>query len=114
MKSKRIENIYKMAFGDKETIKSCLFSESKYERMDALIWTTYHKIKENDVIERVKELKKDDSVVSMYTVGNYAVASLVNLNIEKYKGNDKNQKELIKYFVPTKERVAVILKNYSE
>lgn len=114
MRSKRITNICKMVSGDKEIIKSSLFSESKYERMDALIWATYHKITENDVIERIKELKEDDSVVSIHTVGNYAVAALANLNIEKYSGNNKNQKELIKYFAPTKERAKTILKNYSE
>lgn len=99
-----------MISGDKKAIKKGLFSESKYVRMDALIWATYHYITENDIIERIKDLKKDDSVLSGYTVGNFAVAALENLNLEKYDGDDEYQKSLIKNFVPSKEKATEILK----
>ncbi len=110
VKNNRSMNICKMISGDKEVIRMGLFSESKYIRMDALIWATYHCITENDIIERIKDLKKDNDVLSGYTVGNFAVAALENLNLEKYDGNDEYQKSLIKNLVPSKEKATEILK----
>ncbi|MDE5772816.1 MAG: hypothetical protein K2I06_14560 [Ruminococcus sp.] len=110
VKNNRSINICKMISGDKEAIRKSLFSESKYVRMDALIWATYHCITENDIIERIKDLKKDNAVLSGYTIGNFAIAALENLNSEKYDGNDEYQKSLIKNFVPSKEKAAEILK----
>lgn len=110
MKNNRSINICKMILGDKETIIKSLFSESKYARIDALIWATYHCVTESDIIERIKDLKKDDSVLAGYTVGNFAIAALENLNLEKYDGDDEYQKSLIKNFVPSKEKANEILK----
>lgn len=99
----RAKNICKMIKGDKAIIKECLFSESKYVRMDAILWAAYHKLKDTDIVERISELKSDNSSGLGYTVGNYAVSALDVLGIEEYAGNDESQKALILNFLPTKE-----------
>lgn len=103
MKPNRSENICNMIKGNKETIKNCLYSESQYTRMDAILWATYHKYKDYDIIERIIDLKIDNEGGMGYSVGNYAIAALDILNIEKYSGDENSQKDLISNFLPTKE-----------
>lgn len=113
MKSKRSINICRMISGDRDLIAKSLFSENKYVRMDAILWATYHHMSTPDIIDRIKDLKKDDSLFLGYTISNFAIAALDNLGIEKYHGKDDYQKELIKSFIPTKDQVEEILKaNY--
>lgn len=112
--NKRANNICKMIKGDKETIKECLFSESKYVRMDAILWAAYHKFKDTDITERIVELKSDFAGGLGYTVSNYAISALDILEIEKYTGKDESQIALIHNFLPTKELAELAYKqNYN-
>ena len=114
MMSKREKNICEMIKGNKAVIKECLYSESKYVRMDSLLWTAYHKFSDPEIIERIIELKSDDSVLSGYTVGNYAIAALDALNIEKYSGDDDFQQDLIAEFTPTELQAESFLEQCGE
>lgn len=103
-----------MIQGNIEIIKSCLFSESKYVRMDALRWAAYHHLSDSDIIERIRELKKDDSILSGYTVSNFATAALEKMGIEKYTGSDTDQKAITEFFVPSKEQADNLLKKINQ
>lgn len=109
MEINRQIDICKMIRGDAEVIKKCLFSASKYARIDAIRWATYHHMESSDIVARIVELKNDDSVFFGYTVSNFAIAALEKMGIEKYEGDDEYQKDLIESFIPTKEDVIKIL-----
>ena len=113
MSSKRKMQICEMIQGNIELISGCLDSKNELVRMDAILWAAYHNCNDESTVSRIKELKTDSSGSMGYTVGDYAVAALDRLNIEKYSGNDRYMKAFIDGFIPTKQEAENILRNNS-
>ena len=60
------------------------------ERINAIIQTVKHKISNDDIISKIKELKNDNCrVIGIYKMSDFAISALVLLGIEKYHGNDE-------------------------
>ncbi len=111
-KTNRSESICKMIRGDVDAMKTGLFSDNPYYRMDALIWLSYHNLSVPELIDRIKQLKSDTAVLMGYTISNYAIAALSALNVERYNGTDAVQQELNAHIVPTKEQAQAFLAKY--
>ena len=84
-----------MRNGDREAIMKGLSCQGAIYRMDAIAFASLNNIKDAEIVKRLKELKKDDVFLDGYTVGDFAVAALDNLGIEKYIGDDVRMKNLI-------------------
>lgn len=87
--------IERMRNGDREAIMKSLSCQGAIYRMDAIAFASLNNIKDAEIVKRLKELKKDDVFLDGYTVGDFAVAALDNLGIEKYIGDDVRMKNLI-------------------
>ena len=87
--------IERMRNGDREAIMKGLSCQGAIYRMDAIAFASLNNIKDAEIVKRLKELKKDDVFLDGYTVGDFAVAALDNLGIEKYIGDDVRMKNLI-------------------
>lgn len=111
-KLSRPKMICKMIHGDKQAIRDGLLSDNPYLRIDALLWIAYHHMNLPELIEKIHELKNDDSQIMGYTVSSHAIATLDALGIEAYNGNDQYQKALNANIVPTKEQAEAFLLKY--
>ena len=87
--------IERMRNGDREAVIKCLSCQGAIYRMDAIAFASLNNMKDAEIIEKLMELKKGRVFLDGYTVGDFAVAALDNLGIEKYTGDDRRMKELI-------------------
>ena len=79
-----------------DTLVEMLYSDGITLKCGAIAELTRRKIIDNDVINRIKELKKDNgSFWHDYLVSDFAYAALDVLGIDRYMGNKKETKELI-------------------
>ena len=87
--------IERMRNGDREAIMKSLSCQGAIYRMDAIAFASLNNMNDTETVEKLMELKKDDVFLDGYTVGDFAVAALDNLGIEKYKGDNILVKNLI-------------------
>ena len=112
MKNNRTDEIRMMMLGNRSEIERGLNSDNKCLRLDGLLWATYHNINDENVIERIRELKYDEESAMGFKVSDYAVAALDILGVEKYQGGDERLSDLIKNFLPSKSDVEKAIKNF--
>lgn len=87
--------IERMRNGDREAVMKGLSCQGAIYRMDAIAFASLNNMNDTETVEKLMELKKDDVFLDGYTVGDFAVAALDNLGIEKYKGDNILVKNLI-------------------
>lgn len=85
-----------MYSGNIEKIQEGLEHEGALFRINAILSIAENKIKDKGIIEKVKELENDDTLVDAIRVGDYASGLLDVYKIKKYTGNSRLIKELIK------------------
>ena len=88
--------IKKMQLGDISTLKRGFDAKGAIYHINAIAWTTKNNIQNEELISSIKKLTTDDTLINGYTVGQFALASLDLLNIQKYNGSDISIKNLIK------------------
>lgn len=82
--------ISNMEAGDEKSIYHGLMRTGTAYRINAIIQTVKHKISNDDIISKIKELKNDNCrVIGIYKMSDFAISALVLLGIEKYHGNDE-------------------------
>ena len=107
------ENIsIKMMNGVRYAIAEGLTSKSAYIRLNALQWAAYYNVADPAVIAKIKDLKTDNDSDMGYMVSDFAIAALVVLGAEKYRGKDKDLINLINNFVFQKDIVNEMKKRY--
>lgn len=89
------EIIRKMQLGDVSALKRGFDAKGAIYHINAIAWTTKNNIKNAGLISSIKKLTNDNTLISGYTVGQFALASLDILNIQKYQGDDVSVKNLI-------------------
>lgn len=87
--------VAKMRVGEKEAIIGGLSHAGAIYRMNAIAFSSIHKIKDIEVQKMIKRLKDDETFLDGYSVSQFAVAALDIMNIEKYTGDNSNIKNLI-------------------
>jgi hypothetical protein len=90
------ETIKKMQSGDISTLKNGFNAKGAIYRVNAIAWATKNNIIDEELIAYIKKSINDNTLISGYTVGQFALASLDILNIQKYQGDDISVKNLIK------------------
>ena len=90
----------KMLLGDIDCIEEALVSGSVIDKFNAIISIIENNIKAESVITLIKTLRENEDRAYRenpdMTISNFAIAALDILEIEKYNGDDKYIRKLIK------------------
>lgn len=89
--------IDKMYEGDKDEIRIGIKHKAGLVRLNSLFAIAENEIKDDDIIQSVKELVSDDTIIEATTIGEYAEALLDVFGIKKYTGDNVQIKGVIKY-----------------
>ncbi len=87
-----INDIHK---GIEKNVGLALEQDGAIFKVNGIFSAVNHKIKSQNIVDKIKELKSDNTVISGYFVSDFAVAALDVLGIEKYNGNVEKIKDLI-------------------
>ena len=87
--------IEKMRKGEKQAIIDGLSRSGAIYRMNAISFSSIHKIKDAEVEKRIKALKEDDIILDGYSVSDFALAALDLMKVEKYTGDKRSVLNLI-------------------
>ena len=91
----RDELIASIKKGQKESILYSFKSKDPGLRNLGIIYAVKHQMVYNDVIDELRRLKKDDSMIFGACVYHFAEAALDILGIEEYKGDSPRTKHII-------------------
>ena len=89
------EEVKRMIGGNIPAILSCLTSHRPLHRACGAMFAGLYHVKDDAVVNTIIRMKKDLTAIDGYTVGDFAVASLDVLGVEKYTGDRQEMKGLI-------------------
>lgn len=73
-----------------------LYGEGSFNKFNGIIECVKSNLKTDEIVERLKELKKDTTTIAGHPISYFSMAALDIMNIEKYEGNNADIQELIK------------------
>lgn len=76
-------------------VKLALDQKGAIFKVNGIISAVNHKIVSKSIIDKIRDLKNDNTIISGFYVSDFAAAALDALGMEKYKGNSERIKELI-------------------